>query len=146
MAYENNKKFDKKDNKKPFNNKANNKPKNLHTSVFKYAVVSASTVDISAVMSMLQSITYDLISIPITLKTTTDKGQRTLKVGYVNGFEAHLEGEEFKLTILAPHVEAFKAIKTPIVKILVRTDRKTGEPVQVLGFEIADDSTTEATE
>lgn len=142
MAYENNKKFDKKDNKKPFN-KAN-KPKNLHTSVLKYSVIAPTAVDISAVMSMLQSITYDLISIPVTLKATTDNGTRTLKVGYVNGFEAHLEGEEFKLTILANYVDTFKAIKEPVVKILVRTDRKTGEPVQVLGFEIADESTIEA--
>lgn len=144
MAYENNnKKFDNKDNaKKSFNS---NRPRNLHTSIYKYVVVNAaktaptSEENVSAVMEILQSITYDLISIPVTLKTTDENGKvRVNKVGFVNGFEAHLEDEEFKVTILSNFVNTYKKLNTPCIKILVRTDKKTGDPVQVLGFEIAE--------
>lgn len=144
MAENNNKKFEKKDGnfRKPFNS---NRPKNLHTSIFKYTVINAaktpatSEMNVSAVMEILQSITYDLISIPVNLKTTDENGKvRINKVGFVNGFEAHLEDEEFKITILANFVDTYKKLTNPCIKILVRTDKKSGDPVQVLGFEIAE--------
>lgn len=141
MANENNKK---KDSKKTFNNNGNaTKIKNLHASITKFKVIGAGTkgasnFDICSVFNILQNISYDLISIPVTIKTTDDNGKtRTNKVGYINNFETHMTNEEFKVTILANFVDVFNSISDPIVKILVRTDRKTGEPVQVLGFEIA---------
>lgn len=141
---ENIKKNDKRDSKKSFNN-ATAKPKNLHTSIFKFKVIAAgskvaSNLDLSAVFNILQNISYDLISIPVTIKTTDDNGKsRINKVGYINNFEAHMSDEEFKITILSNFISVYNSISNPIVKILVRTDKKSGEPVQVLGFEIAQD-------
>lgn len=118
--------------------------KNLHANVTSFQAVmknwqGTKEIEIDSVFSILQNITYDLISVPVTCKASvlgrTD-GPKVLKIGYVNGFETHLEGEEAKLTILGDFADEFKKIAEPVVSVLVRTDKNSGEAIQVLGFEI----------
>lgn len=129
------------DNKKTFAPKA---PRNLHVTLTKFEVVrtdgTTDASDLEGVFNLLQSISYSAYSVQLTAKGAVlgneEKPNLISKIGFVNGFEAHLEGEEFKLSILGKFAEAFKAIEEPKISILIRTDRKTKEPVQVLGFEI----------
>lgn len=128
------------DNKKTFA-KA---PRNLHVTLTKFEVVrtdgTTDASDLEGVFNLLQSISYSAYSVQLTAKGAVlgneEKPNLISKIGFVNGFEAHLEGEEFKLSILGKFADAFKAIEDPKISILIRTDRKTKEPVQVLGFEI----------
>lgn len=133
---ESTKKFEKKN--------VNKGPKNLHVSISKFKAVTknfggSKELEIDGVFSVLQCITYNLISVPITCKASVlgrTEGPKVVKIGFVNGFETHMEGEEFKITILGEFAEEFKKISDPTVSVLVRTDKKTGEAVQALSFEI----------
>lgn len=139
MAYSiknNNEKHDKKNN-------APKAPKNIHVTLTKFEVVQTDGTKIDGmegICNLLQSISYNAYSVQLTAKGSvlgnTERPNLTSKIGFVNGFETHLEGEEFKLSILGKFADAFKAIKEPKLSILIRTDRNTKEPIQVLGFEI----------
>ena len=139
MAYSiknNNEKHDKRNN-------APKAPRNIHVTLTKFEVVrtdGTKTDDMEGICNLLQSISYNAYSVQLTAKGAvlgnTEKPNLTTKIGFVNGFETHLEGEEFKISILGKFADVFKAIEEPKLSILIRTDRNTKEPVQVLGFEI----------